>query len=210
MNWQETKIVLGKLGIENLPEWQYRVDLRGADLRDADLVGANFSGVDLRDANFSGADLVDANFSGANLRAANFSGANLRAANFSGADLAYADLIDADSRGADFSGANFSGANLRGANFSTADLAAADLRGAKLPTYSKWIVTWRIDGIINIGCKSKSIAEWDEWFASRETFETERNTANFERIEAEYQHARRMIEIYQKYEASEVGNDRIK
>ena len=80
-----------------------------------------------------------------------------------------------------------------------------DLSDADLPAYHKWTVTWRTDGRITVGCKSKSIAEWDEWFASDEEYETPRNTADFERIEAAYQHARRMVEIYQKYEAGD-GN----
>jgi len=49
------------------------------------------------------------------------------------------------------------------------------------------------------------LTEWDAWFASDEEYETPRNTADFERIEAAYQHARRMVEIYQKYEAGD-GN----
>ena len=94
---------------------------------------------------------------------------------------------------------------LRDADLRGADLRDADLRGADLPIYQKWTVTWRIDGQIYIGCKSKSLTEWDAWFASDEEYETPRNTADFERIEAAYQHARRMVEIYQKYEAGD-GN----
>jgi len=94
---------------------------------------------------------------------------------------------------------------LRDADLRGADLRDADLRGANLPIYQKWTVTWRIDGQIYIGCKSKSLTEWDAWFASDEEYETPRNTADFERIEAAYQHARRMVEIYQKYEAGD-GN----
>ena len=111
-----------------------------------------------------------------------------------------ADLLDAVLRGADLRDADLRGADLRGA-----DLRDADLRGANLPIYQKWTVTWRIDGQIYIGCKSKSLTEWDAWFASDEEYETPRNTADFERIEAAYQHARRMVEIYQKYEAGD-GN----
>ena len=192
MNWQETKQKLETLGIENLPdEWQWRIDLSGA----------NLSG-----ANLSRANLSDANLSGANLR-----GANLHDANLSDANLSSADLYGAYLRGADLSGANLrdaylSGANLRGANLHDANLSSADLSSADLPTYQKWCVTWQTNGTIKIGCKEKTVAEWDVWFASDETYETERNTADFERIEAAYQHAKRMVEIYQKYEVDNVDN----
>ena len=123
----------------------------------------------------------------------------------SGAVLRGAVLRDAVLRGAVLRDAVLSGAVLRGADLSDADLRGAVLSGAVLPAYHKWTVTWRTDGRITVGCKSKSIAEWDEWFASDEEYETPRNTADFERIEAAYQHARRMVEIYQKYEAGD-GN----
>ena len=139
----------------------------------------------------SGANLSGANLSRANLICADLSGANLRGANLHDANLSSADLY-----GADLSGANLSGANLSGANLS----------GADLPVYQKWFVTWQTNGIIKIGCKEKTVAEWDVWFASDETYETERNTADFERIEAAYQHAKRMVEIYQKYEVDNVDN----
>ena len=115
------------------------------------------------------------------------SGAFLR-----GADLRGADLSDADLRGADLSDADLRGAFLRG----------ADLRGADLPTYQKWLVMWRTDGRISIGCKTKTSAEWDTWFAGNEEYQTPRDTADFERIEAAYQHAKRMLEIWQKYDES--------
>ena len=136
--------------------------------------------------NLSSADLYGANLHDANLSDANLRGANLHDANLSDANLSSADLYGAYLRGADLSGANLSGANL--------------------PVYQKWFVTWQTNGIIKIGCKEKTVAEWDIWFASDETYETKRDTADFERIEAAYQHAKRMVEIYQKYEADNANN----
>ena len=88
-----------------------------------------------------------------------------------------------------------------------ADLRDAYLSGADLPVYQKWFVTWLTNGIIKIGCEEKTVAEWDIWFASDEIYETERDTADFERIEAAYQHAKQMIEIYRKYEAGDDANN---
>lgn len=132
------------------------------------------------------ADLRDADLRGANLTGANLRDVDLRDANLRGADLSGADLRDVD-----LSGADLSGANLRGAN----------LRDVDLPSFQKWNVTWRISGTttVSIGCKTKTIAEWDEWFAGNDEYSTSRNTADFERIEAAYQHAKRMVQIHQKY-----------
>ncbi|MCB2214687.1 pentapeptide repeat-containing protein [Desulfofustis glycolicus] len=70
-------------------------ELRGADLNRLDLTGA-----DLRDADLSGASLYLVNLADADLR-----GANLQGAQFGGADLANADLRGADLQGAVFAGA---------------------------------------------------------------------------------------------------------
>ncbi|MEE4314005.1 MAG: pentapeptide repeat-containing protein, partial [Desulfofustis sp.] len=69
--------------------------LRGADLNRLDLTGA-----DLRDADLSGASLYLVNLADADLR-----GANLQGAQFGGADLANADLRGAELQGAVFAGA---------------------------------------------------------------------------------------------------------
>jgi len=139
------------------------------------------NGIKPRRADLRGADLRDADLTGANLRDANLRDANLSRANLRGANLRDANLRDADLTGA--------------------DLSRADLTGANLPSFQKWKVTWRISETttVSIGCKTKTITEWDEWFAGEKEYSTSRNTADFERIEAAYQHAKRMVEIHQKY-----------
>jgi uncharacterized protein YjbI with pentapeptide repeats len=98
------------------------------------------------------------------------------------ADLSCADLRDADLRDAD----------LRGANLSCADLSGADLYGAKnkelayLPIYCKWSHSI-IGDKIKIGCKTKSIEEWEEFFNSDAEFETKRDTQEFKQIQAVYE-----------------------
>ncbi len=72
--------------------------------------------------------------------------------------------------------------NLQGAN-----LEGANLVGANLPIYCKWHVSHDIDGLLKIGCKQKSVADWDAWFAGSEEYSTPRNTEEFERIRAVYE-----------------------
>jgi hypothetical protein len=123
-----------------------------------------------------GANLYGANLRGANLRGANLYGANLYGANLRGANLYGADLRGANLRGADLYGANLYGANLYGAK---------NKEQAFMPMFCKWSHAI-IGNKIKIGCKEKTIEEWDLFFASDETYETERNTEDFKQIQAIY------------------------
>ena len=40
---------------------------------------------------------------------------------------------------------------------------------------------------IKIGCKEKTITEWNEFFSSDEVYTTERNTQEFKQIQAVYE-----------------------
>jgi hypothetical protein len=94
-----------------------------------------------------------------------------------GADLRGADLRGADLRGADLRGANLRYANLQNAVLQDTDLRDTDLRGADLEDADiRWmfgdgkriktidghyrIVIMLEYGVMAIGCKQYSIAEW--------------------------------------------------
>jgi len=178
-----------------------RADLREADLRGADLRGANLSradlrAADLREADLREADLREADLRGADLREADLREADLRGANLSRADLRGADLRGADLRGANLSRANLSRADLRGADLRGADLRGANLRGADLreaenkdlayiPIHCKWSTSIKGD-LIQIGCKEKTIEEWNLFFSSDEEYTTKRGTDDFKQIQAVY------------------------
>ena len=104
-------------------------------------------------------------------------------------DLKYVNLSGAKLSSAKLSSANLSSADLRYANLSNADLSDVDLSGSdttntKLPIYSKWDFSIENDSL-NIGCKTKTFSEWKKWFEeSEEEFSTERNTEDFNRIQA--------------------------
>ena len=97
--------------------------------------------------------------------------------------------------GANLYGANLTRANLDGANLTRANLYGANLDGANLPIYCKWGVTYRENGIIKIGCKEKTIEDWETWFASDETFDTKRDTEDFARIYASYVAVREYVKL---------------
>src|SRR5690606_27121006 len=50
-------------------------------------------------------------------------------------------------------------------------------------------------GAAVIGCKTKTIAEWDEWFAGSDEYETPRGTEKFALIQAQYE----AIKAYHNY-----------
>lgn len=108
-------------------------------------------------------------------------GVNLEGVNLRGVNLIRADLEGADLTGADLTGADLIGANLRG----------ADLTGANIPIFMIWGISMN-DDKLNIGCKTKSFAEWEEWFRGNEEYSTKRGTEEFDRIEA-------MFKAYKAY-----------
>jgi hypothetical protein len=103
------------------------------------------------------------------------------------ADLRSADLRSANLYSANLSSANLSSADLRSANLRSADLRSADNKDtAYLPIFCKWDHSI-IGNRIQIGCKSKTIEEWDSFFASDEIYSTVRNTEDFKQIQAVYE-----------------------
>ena len=131
--------------------------------------------------------LIAADLSEANLSKADLSRADLSEANLSKADLSRADLSRADLSRADLSGANLSEAYLSEADLIEANLSEVNLSKAlKVPMHCKWSVGIT-NNKIHIGCKQKTIAEWDAFFASDEVIETPRNTPEFKQIQAVYE-----------------------
>ena len=136
----------------------------------------------LHNASLEGASLEGARLEGASLDGASLEWANLKSARLEGANLEWANL-----KWANLACANLKSANLDGARLYSANLVGARLYGAKMSIYCKWSVTNINFETIKIGCKEKSISEWDEFFASNEEFETKRGTKEFIQIQANYE-----------------------
>ena len=124
-----------------------KLNLKGANLKDADLSGVNLKGANLRQVNLadvylqgvnlSHADLSYVEILGAKLNKANLSHANLFKANLSRANLYLSDLSNADLSNAFLIRANLFLARLNSANLNhaflyCANLVRADLSGANL------------------------------------------------------------------------------
>jgi Pentapeptide repeats (8 copies) len=83
--------------------------------------------------------------------------------------------------------ANLYSADLRSANLSSADLRSAKYKeNAYLPIFCKWGHSIK-GNKIQIGCKEKTIKQWDIFFENKEVYSTERNTEDFKQIQAVYE-----------------------
>ena len=60
------------------------------------------------------------------------------------------------------------------------------LENAGLPMFCRWTISIK-DDKITIGCKSKTIKEWDDFFNSEEVYSTRRGSNEFKQIQACYE-----------------------
>lgn len=104
-----------------------KLNLSGADLRNADLAGTNLENADLK-----GADLENVDLRKADLRGARLENANLTNANLEGALLENVDLKEANLTGTNLQGARLSNTILRNAQLQDADLSRARLGNVNL------------------------------------------------------------------------------
>jgi len=133
LNSERKGILLKFLQEADLISKDSRIDLKDADLRDAnlhniDLSSTNLTGVDLRDANLRNVDLSSANLTGVDLRNANLSHVklhNIKVDNSTLVDKKLARILKIVFEGADTQ-------DLRRADFSNTILRNVDFRGADL------------------------------------------------------------------------------
>jgi uncharacterized protein YjbI with pentapeptide repeats len=124
-------------GTKAIREWWEKNPNGVLDLRGADLNNAQLNGADLSDANLSGANLCNAQLEWADLFRTNLSYARLERANLQearlfGANLTSAQFNDANLASALLSAANLTDADLRGADLRLSHLVEANLTRAKL------------------------------------------------------------------------------
>ena len=157
------------------------LDLRGVDLWNANLKQCDFSGVDFTGANLSRTALADCDFTGAKL---------------TGVNLYMAVAFNTKFISCDLSGAYFNSAVLSSAIFIGADLSGTFLEGYPHelgPPREIDIRESEKDGKIRIGCKAKTMKNWDKFFKSKSVIETPRGTPKFQRIEDSYKCVRRHL-----------------
>ena len=107
-------------------------------------------------------------------------------------------------QGAYLQGAYLQGADLQGAYLRGADLRGAYLRGAdlektiiQLPNICKWEVTYNEynEKSLEIGCKEKTVKEWDKWFKSKEEYDTPRDSNEFKIIKLAFDTIKKALKL---------------
>ena len=109
----------------------FKLDLRGADLSEAQILDANLSKAWFHHANLSRLRFVETNLTDAMLVGADLSKATFFEVNFTGTTLRSADLSGAMLQGAEMPGMHFDDTSLCGANLTWANLAEATFQSAK-------------------------------------------------------------------------------
>ena len=117
--------------IEIEKEGEYRLNLFGANLNDADLFCAFLYGAKLMEAKLRLANLIGAKMEGAYLMDAKLIDAKMEGVELNRANLEDAFLIGANLMDAKLKRAHLVGAKLKGANLDGANLTGADMRGCK-------------------------------------------------------------------------------
>jgi hypothetical protein len=75
--------------------------------------------------------------------------------------------------------------------------SAENKETAYLPMFCKW-ATSIIGNKIQIGCKEKTIEEWENFFNSHLTYETSRETDDFKQIQAVFESYKTYINFLNK------------
>jgi uncharacterized protein YjbI with pentapeptide repeats len=122
-----------------IADGQSIIDLKGADLSEANLRGIDLQGADLAESILTKTDLREANLEQANLRAADLRNARMDEIDFQYRTGVVAVYLHAGSTRLSktiLSGADLRGADLRGADFREADLSWAQLDRADLSSAS--------------------------------------------------------------------------
>lgn len=125
------------------------------------------------------------------LRSADLTSADLSNSDLRGSDLRSADLSNSDLSNSDLRGVDLSNSDLRSVDLRNADLTSANLRNAEnkelsnLPIFCNWSHSL-IGERIQIGCETKSVEDWDEFFNSDDELSTKRGTNDFKQIQAVY------------------------
>ena len=56
------------------------------------------------------------------------------------------------------------------------------VEGKAIVGHCKWVVFYYGNGNVKIGCKTKAVKEWEDWFLSSSEYETPRNSLAFKQI----------------------------
>jgi len=101
-------------------------------------------------------------------------------------------------RGGVWQGGVWQGGVWQGGEWQGGEWQGGEWQGGLSTCRSKYIPLLLDNGNIKIGCKEKSIKEWDKWFKGKEEFSTPRGTLEFKMIFAHYKAMKAYVEEMKK------------
>jgi hypothetical protein len=166
--------------LKNAPEWLVMADTKNADVdynRFGQVVwnGGYFLGGEFRGGYFRGGEFLGGYFLGGEFLGGYFLGGEFRGGYFLGGE---------------FRGGEFRGGEFRGGYFLGGEFLGGYFRGGVMMPLCKWVYGFTHDGKIKIGCKEKTLEDWEAWFDSDKTYSTPRGTEEFKKIRACFEAAK--------------------
>lgn len=155
-NEGQLKILLQ--GITAWNKWRSEYPEKEIDLYNSDLGKLNLRGADLNNANLCAVNLSESDLHRANLHGADLTGASIIRSDLSEADLGEANLLGTILVGSDLHGVRLNNASLHKADLNNANLRAADLSQCDL-TYAI-LAGANLEGAIITDCSIYGISAW--------------------------------------------------
>jgi hypothetical protein len=189
-----------KSELKNCPEWLVKADTfnedvdwdiygnliwKGGEFRGGYFLGGEFRGGEFRGGEFLGGEFRGGYFLGGEFLGGEFLGGYFLGGEFRGGYFLGGEFRGGEFRGGYFLGGEFLGGEFLGGEFRGGYFLGGEFLGGVMNPHCKWRVCGVMpDGRVKIGCKEKTMEEWDAWFAGTEEFETKRGTKDFAKIHA--------------------------
>ena len=102
-------------------------------------------------------------------------------------------LVLAKTRNADVEVTGGGWVTWKSGDFLGGNFLGGDFRGGLMMPHCKWIYGQNTKG--EIGCKTKTVEEWTEWFDGQEEYDTKRGTEEFKKIQACFEATKAFIKF---------------
>jgi len=185
---------------KNAPQWLVLAETKNADVEVLESGWVIWNGGEFLGGYFLGGEFLGGEFLGGYFRGGEFLGGEFRGGEFLGGYFLGGEFLGGEFLGGYFLGGYFRGGYFRGGEFLGGEFLGGEflggyfrggyfLGGIMMPL-CKWVYGFDNEGKIKIGCKSKSLEEWQKWFDSDEEYSTKRGTEDFKKIRACFEAAK--------------------
>jgi hypothetical protein len=171
-------------------------EFRGGEFRGGYFRGGEFRGGYFRGGEFLGGEFLGGEFRDGEFRDGEFFGGEFLGGAFLGGYFRGGEFRGGEFRGGEFRGGEFLGGYFLGGEFLGGEFRGGEFLGGTRAPQCKWIYGLTPDGKIKIGCKEKTIEEWDQWFNSTHEYSTPRSSVEFTKIKACYEATKAYLAVF--------------